>query len=90
MGTNNVEFWRTQGTDALAHGSVTVCSALLCLLAAVGEVAGVGGAIFCQRLDAELLRIGTVFLVADDMPRAMQGRAVRAWCEGDAMHLTAL
>ena len=39
------------------------------------------GRIFCQRLAAELLGIGGVFLTADEMDKRALGRSAMAWCE---------
>jgi septum site-determining protein MinC len=46
--------------------------------------------IFCRRLEAELLAIDGVYKTADEIPQALQGRAVQAWLEGDELKVAAL
>jgi septum site-determining protein MinC len=75
----------SSGAEVVAAGSIHVYGTLQ------GRVtAGDAGSIFCQKLEAELLRIGAVFLAADDMPAALRGRAARAWRDGDEIQFAAL
>lgn len=69
------------GAEVVASGSVHVYGALR------GRASAGEGQIFCLHLAAELLAIGGVFLVAEDMDPALLGRAVRAVREGDAIRL---
>ena len=69
------------GAEVAASGSVHVYGALR------GRASAGEGQIFCLHLAAELLAIGGVFLVAEDMDPALLGRAVRAVREGDAIRL---
>ncbi len=46
--------------------------------------------IFCRKLEAELLAIDGVYKTADEIPRALQGRAVQAWLDGDELKVAAL
>ena len=46
--------------------------------------------IFCRRLEAELLAIDGFYKTADEMDPALQGRAVQAWLDGDALVIAAL
>jgi len=77
------------GAEVIAGGSVHIYGALR-----GRAIAGLSGnpraRIFCSRLDAELMAIDGVYQTADDMDAALRGRAVQAWLEGEAMHMTAL
>ena len=75
----------SSGAELVAAGAIHVYGTLQ-----GRATAGPAGAIFCQRLEAELLRIGDVFLAADDMPASLRGRAVRAWRDGDEIRFAAL
>lgn len=46
--------------------------------------------IFVRKLEAELLAIDGVYKTADEIPPALQGRAVQAWLEGDELKIAAL
>jgi septum site-determining protein MinC len=41
--------------------------------------------IFCRKLEAELLSIDGLYMVADDMPVHLRGKQVQVWLEGDSM-----
>jgi septum site-determining protein MinC len=41
--------------------------------------------IFCRKLEAELLSIDGLYMVADDMPAHLRGKQVQVWLEGDSM-----
>jgi septum site-determining protein MinC len=78
----------SSGAEIVAGGSVHIHGTLR------GRVtAGQGGAsahIFCQRLEAEMLAIDGVVLVADDMNPQLLGSAILATCDGDRLRLRAL
>jgi septum site-determining protein MinC len=44
--------------------------------------------IFCRKLEAELLAIDGLYMVADDMPAHLRGKQVQIWLDGDSMIMT--
>ncbi|GAC1338520.1 MAG: septum site-determining protein MinC [Acetobacteraceae bacterium] len=81
------------GSEVVAGGSIHVYGALRGRAIAGLLGPGPGGArprIFGRRLEAELLAIDGVYMTADEMDPALQGRAVQAWLEGDALSIAAL
>lgn len=46
--------------------------------------------IFCQQLNAELVSIAGHYRVADDLPSALQGKAVHISLSGEAMDIELL
>ncbi len=44
--------------------------------------------IFCRKLEAELLAIDGLYMVADDMPAHLRGKQVQIWLDGDSMMMT--
>jgi septum site-determining protein MinC len=75
------------GAEIVAGGSIHVYGTLRGR--ALAGLNDPGARIFCNRLDAELLSINGVFLPADDMEPGLRGRAVRAWCDGTVIRLSA-
>jgi len=75
----------SSGAEIVAGGSIHVYGALRGR-ASAGE-GGDPAQIFCHRLEAELLVINGIVLVADDIAPRFFGRAVRAVREGDAVCL---
>ncbi len=75
----------SSGAEILAAGSVHVYGVLRGRASAGTD--GGPAQIFCQRLEAELLAINGVLLVADDMAPRFLGRAVRAVREGETVSL---
>ncbi len=49
-----------------------------------------GARIFCQKLEAELLAISGAYVMADEIPLAMRGRAVQVYLEGGQCRLQLL
>ncbi len=49
-----------------------------------------GARIFCQKLEAELLAISGAYVMADEIPAAMRGRAVQVYLEGGECRLQLL
>ena len=41
--------------------------------------------IFCRKLEAELLSIDGLYMVADDMPAHLRGQTIQVWLDGDSM-----
>jgi septum site-determining protein MinC len=78
----------SSGAEIVAGGSIHVYGTLRGR--AVAGVAGGKAQIFCRRLEAELLSINGVSLVADDMDARLTGRAVRAWKDQDVIRLLGL
>ena len=77
------------GAEVIAGGSVHVYGTLRGR--AIAGFLGIGTArIFCRRLEAELVAIDGVYLLADDMEPALRGRAVQARRDGDTVVLAAL
>ena len=52
-------------------------------------IAGFAGAadaaVFCRRMEAELIAINGIYKVADDMPAALRGQPVHATLQDDAV-----
>jgi septum site-determining protein MinC len=78
------------GAEIVAGGSIHVYGTLRGRAIAGLLGAGARPRIFCRRLEAELLAIDGVYKTADEMDPALQGRAVQAWLEGDALALAPL
>lgn len=77
------------GAEIMASGSIHVYGALRGR-AIAGFTGNKATRIFCRKLEAELLAIDGVYKTADDMDRALHGRAVQAWLEGESMMMAAL
>ncbi|MGH7155770.1 MAG: septum site-determining protein MinC, partial [Acetobacteraceae bacterium] len=58
--------------------------------AIAGASGNKGARIFCRKLEAELLAIEGVYQTAEDMDRALHGRAAHAWLDGSTMMIAAL
>jgi septum site-determining protein MinC len=77
------------GAEIAARGSIHVYGAIRGR-AYAGTAGGKGARIFCQRLEAELLAIGEVCRISDDLDAILHGRAAHVWCESDHINLAAL
>lgn len=80
------------GSEVIAGGSIHVYGTLRGR-AIAGMGGGTGGTrprIFCTRLMAELLAIDGVYKTADEIPAALQGRAVQAWLDGEELMVAGL
>jgi septum site-determining protein MinC len=77
------------GAEIVAGGSIHVYGALRGR-AIAGFTGNKATRIFCRKLEAELLAIDGVYKTADDMDRALHGRAVQAWLDGESMMMAAL
>ena len=78
------------GSEVIAGGSIHIYGTLR-----GRAIAGMAGGtskprIFVRKLEAELLAIDGVYKTADEIPPALQGRAVQAWLEGDELKIAAL
>jgi len=81
------------GSEVLAGGSIHIYGTLRGR--AIAGLLGPGqGAsrprIFCRKLEAELLAIDGVYRTAEEIGKALQGRAVQAWLEGEELLVAAL
>ncbi len=70
------------GAEIVAGGSIHVYGALRGR-AIAGLSGNKGARIFCRKLEAELLAIEGVYKTADDMDRALHGRAAQAWLNAE-------
>lgn len=77
------------GAQLMADGHIHVYAALR-----GRAVAGVRGAtearIFCQRLEAELVGVDAAYVLADDLPRALFGKAAEVRLEDGRCRVTPL
>ncbi len=71
------------GAEVIAGGSIHVYGALRGR--AVAGSRDARARIFCRKLEAELLSIDGLYMVAEDMPAHLRGQPVQAWLEGDSM-----
>jgi len=77
------------GAQLLADGNIHVYAPLRGR--AVAGVRGATGAqIFCLRLEAELVGIDAAYVISEDIPAALAGRAARVWLEGGRCRLAPL
>jgi septum site-determining protein MinC len=77
------------GAEIIAGGSIHVYGPLRGR-AIAGFSGHKGARIFCRKLEAELLAIDGFYKTAEDMDRALFGRAVHAWLDGEALMMAAL
>jgi len=77
------------GAEVIADGSVHVYGALRgrALAGAQGDV---NARIFCREFHAELVAVAGHYKVLEEIPKALLGRAVQVWLDGDTLHLAAL
>jgi septum site-determining protein MinC len=58
---------------------------------AVAGAAGLPGArIFCQKLEAELVAVSGAYVMADEIPAGLRGRAVQIFLEDDQCRIVPL
>lgn len=77
------------GAEIAAGGSIHVYGALRGK-AYAGTAGREGARIFCQRLEAELLGIGGVCRLSDDLDDKLRGSPAHAWLESNQMALAGL
>ncbi len=79
----------SSGAEVIAAGSIHVYGTLR-----GRAIAGFAGhdeaAIFCRRMEAELIAINGVYKVADDMPAVLRGKPVHATLDGDSIVLATM
>ena len=71
------------GAEVIAGGSIHVYGVLRGR--AIAGSRDARARIFCRKLEAELLSIDGLYMVADDMPAHLRGQPVQAWLDGDSM-----
>lgn len=77
------------GAEVMADGSIHVYGPLRGR-ALAGAQGWEGARIFCREFHAELVAIAGRYRVLEDIPKALRGKAVQAWLEGDQLRLEAL
>ena len=82
------------GAEVIAGGSIHVYGTLrgraIAGVLGPGNGGGTGARIFCRRFEAELLAIDGVYKTADEMDPSLQGRAVQAFLDGEALAIAPL
>jgi septum site-determining protein MinC len=73
----------SSGAEVIAGGSIHIYGALRGR--AIAGSRDTRARIFCRKLEAELLSIDGLYLVADDMPEHLRGKQVQVWLDGDSM-----
>lgn len=79
----------SSGAEVIAGGSIHVYGTLRGR-AIAGFAGGDDAAIFCSRLDAELVAINGVYKLADDMPDGVRGKPARVTLQGDKVVIATL
>ena len=77
------------GAEIVAGGSIHIYGALRGR-AYAGTSDQLGARIFCQKLEAELVAIGGICRMSDDLETSLRGRAAHAWRAGNNIELAAL
>src|ERR1700731_3770131 len=71
------------GAEVIAGGSIHIYGTLRGRASAGPRDAR--ARIFCRKLEAELLSIDGLYMVADDMPAHLRGQPIQVWLDGDSM-----
>jgi septum site-determining protein MinC len=71
------------GAEVIAGGSIHIYGPLRGR--AIAGSRDTRARIFCRKLEAELLSIDGLYMVADDMPAQLRGKQVQIWLDGDSM-----
>jgi len=80
---------RNPGGQVIADGHLHIYATLRGR--AVAGAAGLPGArIFCQKLEAELLAIAGVYVMADEIPAARRGKPAQIYLEGGECRIAPL
>src|SRR5215210_2844913 len=77
------------GAEIVAGASIHIYGALRGR-AYAGTSDQLGARIFCQKLEAELVAIGGISRMCDDLESSLRGHAVHAWRAGNNIELAAL
>ncbi len=73
----------SSGAEIIAGGSIHVYGALRGR--AIAGSRDARARIFCRKLEAELLSIDGLYMVAEDMPEHLRGKQVQVWLDGDSL-----
>ena len=71
------------GAEVIAGGSIHIYGTLRGR--AIAGSRDARARIFCRKLEAELLSIDGLYMVADDMPAHLRGQPIQVWLDGDLM-----
>lgn len=71
------------GAEVIAGGSIHIYGTLRGR--AIAGSRDSRARIFCRKLEAELLSIDGLYMVADDMPAHLRGRPIQVWLDGDSL-----
>jgi septum site-determining protein MinC len=71
------------GAEVIAGGSIHIYGTLRGR--AIAGSRDARARIFCRKLEAELLSIDGLYMVADDMPTHLRGQPIQVWLDGDSM-----
>ena len=74
------------GAEVIAGGSIHIYGTLRGR--AIAGSRDARARIFCRKLEAELVSIDGLYMVADDMPAHLRGQQIQVWLEGDSMMMT--
>jgi hypothetical protein len=77
------------GAEIVAGGSIHIYGALRGR-AYAGTSDQLDARIFCQKFEAELVAIGGISRMSDDLETSLRGRAAHAWRAGNNIELAAL
>ncbi|MGH7247467.1 MAG: septum site-determining protein MinC [Pseudomonadota bacterium] len=71
------------GAEVIAGGSIHIYGTLRGR--AIAGSRDARARIFCRKLEAELVSIDGLYMVADDMPAHLRGQPIQVWLDGDSM-----
>lgn len=71
------------GAEVIAGGSIHIYGTLRGR--AIAGSRDSRARIFCRKLEAELLSIDGLYMVAEDMPAHLRGQPIQVWLDGDSM-----
>ncbi|HTV33503.1 MAG TPA: septum site-determining protein MinC [Methylocella sp.] len=71
------------GAEVIAGGSIHIYGTLRGR--AIAGSRDPRARIFCRKLEAELLSIDGLYMVAEDMPVELRGRPIQVWLDGDSL-----
>lgn len=72
------------GAEVVAGGSVHIYGTVRGRVLA-GSLGNRSARIFCRKLEAEMLAIDGIYIMAEDMDPGFRGQAVQLWLEGDVI-----
>ena len=72
------------GAEVIAGGSVHIYGTVRGRVL-TGSLGNRSARIFCRKLEAEMLAIDGIYIMAEDMDPSFRGQAVQLWLEGDVI-----